>query len=108
MNCVYFFAVKYINNSTNILFIRMRRSAYRIVTSALPFVRQVGSVRVTFRTLYTGATIKSCNQFLVKYQRRKLEEDFGSLKSDLQRQLFERELVNVKPLSIQTGPLQIN
>ncbi|CAL8123007.1 unnamed protein product [Orchesella dallaii] len=95
--------VKYINNSTQILFIRMRRSAFTLVTSAIPFLRQVDGKNVTFKTLYTGATINQCNKFLVKYQRRKLEEQYGSLKTDLQRQLFERELGNLKPYSVQIG-----
>lgn len=85
------------------LIIRMRRSAYNIVSSSLPFVRLVEGRTITLKTIYTGATIRHCNIFLVKYQRKKLEEQYGSLNSDIQRQLFEQELDNIKPLSVQFG-----
>ncbi|ODM96395.1 Ribonuclease P/MRP protein subunit POP5 [Orchesella cincta] len=95
--------VKYINNSTQILFIRMRRSACSLVSSAIPFIRQVDGKSVTFRTIYTGATINHCNKFLVKYQRKILQEQYGSLKTDLQRQYFQRDLDKLKPYSVQLG-----
>lgn len=78
----------------------MRRTAYEIVTSSLPFVTRLDGQLMSFKTIYTGATIRHCNIFLQKYHRRELETKYGSLKSDLQRKLFEAELANMAPLSV--------
>jgi hypothetical protein len=81
-------------------FIRMRRSAYSIVSSALALVSSVDGEPCRISSLYTGATIRHCNIFLRRLQKRELEARYGSLKSDVQRKEFELELQNVSLKSI--------
>ncbi len=78
----------------------MRRTAYELVSSSLPFVTRLDGQPMSFKTIYTGATIRHCNIFLEKYHRRQLELKYGSLKSDLQRKLFEAELGSIPQLSV--------
>jgi len=87
--------VKYLNPPTGVLFIRMRRSAYQIVSSVLPFVTLLGSEAIMLKTLYTGATIRHCNIFLAKYQRKQLEERYKGC-TPVEKEVFQKELDGMK------------
>jgi len=78
-----------------VLFIRMRRSAYQIVSSVLPFVTLLGSEAIMLKTLYTGATIRHCNIFLAKYQRKQLEERYKGC-TPVEKEVFQKELDGMK------------
>lgn len=70
----------------------MLRSAYRIVSSALAFIKALNNEPVSIQTMYTGATIKHCNMVVQKHYRRELESEYALLKTDVQRLEFEKSL----------------
>lgn len=67
------FKVIYANMPTRLVIIRCRHGSHRLVASALPFVTKIRSEGVVGQLLYTGATIKHCQMFMVKRQTRQLE-----------------------------------
>ncbi|XP_038059390.1 ribonuclease P/MRP protein subunit POP5-like [Patiria miniata] len=64
--------VKYLNPDTGVMMIRVRRQNQKILSTTLPFIKSVASFPVTMRTLHISGTIRSCQKFLVKYNRRQL------------------------------------
>jgi len=67
------FKVIYANFPTRLVIIRSRHGPHRLVASALPFVTKIRSEGVVGQLLYTGATIKHCQIFMVRRQTRQLE-----------------------------------
>eukprot|EP00092_Neocalanus_flemingeri_P018139 GFUD01019631.1.p1 GENE.GFUD01019631.1~~GFUD01019631.1.p1 ORF type:complete len:158 (-),score=52.11 GFUD01019631.1:108-581(-) len=67
------FKVIYANTTTRLVIIRTRHGPHRLVASALPFVTKIRAEGVVGQLLYTGATIKHCQLFMVRRQTRQLE-----------------------------------
>jgi len=67
------FKVIYANTTTRLVIIRCRHGPHRLVASALPFVTKIRNEGVVGQLLYTGATIKHCQLFMVRRQTRQLE-----------------------------------
>ena len=66
----------------------MRRSAYKIVTSALQLVTVADGGKVTIRTLHTAATIRHANLFCQKYLRRAVEQQIATASPAEQQKLL--------------------
>ncbi|NXA53608.1 POP5 protein, partial [Nothocercus julius] len=68
--------VKYLNAYTGTALLRCRKDSHRLLCSALPLVRLLESRGQRFpcalRTLHVGGTIRSCQKFLIQYNRREL------------------------------------
>jgi len=67
------YRVIYANTTTRLVIIRSRHGPHRLVASALPFVTKIRNESVVGQLLYTGATIKHCQMFMVRRQTRQLE-----------------------------------
>ncbi|KAI4500751.1 hypothetical protein M0802_003962 [Mischocyttarus mexicanus] len=76
---------KYYNMHTKIAFVRTRHGPHRFVLNALPLITNIDNQTVKINIIYIGATIKHCFLNVIKYQQAKLEEVWGSLKTDYQR-----------------------
>ncbi|NXD11175.1 POP5 protein, partial [Nothocercus nigrocapillus] len=67
---------KYLNAYTGTALLRCRRDSHRLLCSALPLVRLLESrgqrYPCALRTLHVGGTIRSCQKFLIQYNRREL------------------------------------
>ncbi|KAJ8379450.1 hypothetical protein SKAU_G00002280 [Synaphobranchus kaupii] len=74
--CSVSFAVKYLNAHTGVVFLRCRKSHYRLLWSALPFITSVESrgqrVPCFFNCLHVGGTIRTCQKFLIRYNTQQL------------------------------------
>lgn len=74
--CAVGFAVRYLNAYTGVVLLRCRRDFCALLCSALPFVAQLdarGQRHPGFlRTLHVGGTIRTCQKFLIQYNRRQL------------------------------------
>ncbi|XP_075626361.1 ribonuclease P/MRP protein subunit POP5 isoform X2 [Balearica regulorum gibbericeps] len=74
--CSISFTVKYLNAYTGTVLLRCRKDSYRLLCSALPFVRQLESRAQRYpcflNTLHVGGTIRTCQKFLIQYNRRQL------------------------------------
>ncbi|NXI74178.1 POP5 protein, partial [Anseranas semipalmata] len=74
--CSVSFTVKYLNAYTGTVLLRCRKDFHRLLCSALPLVRQLESRNQRsacfLNTLHVGGTIRSCQKFLIQYNRRQL------------------------------------
>ncbi|XP_012660695.1 ribonuclease P/MRP protein subunit POP5 isoform X2 [Otolemur garnettii] len=70
------FAVRYLNAYTGIVLLRCRKEFYQLVWSALPFITYLENkgyrYSCFFNTLHVGGTIRTCQKFLIQYNRRQL------------------------------------
>ncbi|XP_015130896.2 ribonuclease P/MRP protein subunit POP5 isoform X2 [Gallus gallus] len=68
--------VKYLNAYTGTVLLRCRKDFQRLLSSALPLVRHLEGRGQRFpcalRTLHVGGTIRTCQKFLIQYNRRQL------------------------------------
>lgn len=74
--CTVSLAVKYLNAYTGIVLLRCRREFYQMLWSIIPFITTIESKHqrypCIFHTLHVGATIRTCQKFLIQYNRRQL------------------------------------
>uniref|UniRef100_G3TDG0 Ribonuclease P/MRP protein subunit POP5 n=1 Tax=Loxodonta africana TaxID=9785 RepID=G3TDG0_LOXAF len=68
--------VRYLNAYTGIVLLRCRKDFYQLVWSALPFITYLENkghrYPCFFNTLHVGGTIRTCQKFLIQYNRRQL------------------------------------
>ncbi|XP_053444263.1 ribonuclease P/MRP protein subunit POP5 isoform X2 [Nycticebus coucang] len=68
--------VRYLNAYTGIVLLRCRKEFYQLVWSALPFITYLENkgyrYSCFFNTLHVGGTIRTCQKFLIQYNRRQL------------------------------------
>uniref|UniRef100_F7B3D5 POP5 homolog, ribonuclease P/MRP subunit n=1 Tax=Equus caballus TaxID=9796 RepID=F7B3D5_HORSE len=69
-------AVRYLNAYTGIVLLRCRKEFYQLVWSALPFITYLENKGHRYpcflNTLHVGGTIRTCQKFLIQYNRRQL------------------------------------
>ncbi|XP_057619882.1 ribonuclease P/MRP protein subunit POP5 isoform X1 [Chionomys nivalis] len=74
--CSVGFAVRYVNAYTGVVLLRCRKEFYRLLWSALPFITHLESKGHRYscflNTLHVGGTIRTCQKFLIRYNRRQL------------------------------------
>ncbi|XP_043498743.1 ribonuclease P/MRP protein subunit POP5 [Polistes fuscatus] len=83
---------KYYNSSTKIAFVRTRHGPHRFILNALPLITEIDHQTAKVNIIYIGATIKHCFLNVRRYQQKKLEEVWGTLKTDHQRKEMLRVL----------------
>ncbi|XP_067268666.1 ribonuclease P/MRP protein subunit POP5 [Pseudorasbora parva] len=90
--------VKYLNAQTGVVFIRCRKSQYRLIWSALAFVTCLEtrgqSIPCFFNCLHVGGTIRTCQKFLVKYNRHQLNRMLLDCKNDAEKQEVRRAILS--------------
>eukprot|EP00061_Rhincodon_typus_P014483 g41521.t1 len=68
--------VKYLNAYTGIVLIRCRKDFYRLLWSAMQLITFLESKNQKypcfFNTLHVGGTIRTCQKFLIQYNRKQL------------------------------------
>ncbi|XP_056408281.1 ribonuclease P/MRP protein subunit POP5 [Hyla sarda] len=69
-------SVKYLNAYTGIILLRCRKDVYHLLWSSLPFITSLenrGPRYACFiNTLHVGGTIRICQKFLIRYNRKQL------------------------------------
>lgn len=86
------FTSKYCNEKTRIAVIRSRHGPHRLVASCLPLITTIEEKGVDINTLYTGATIRQCFRFIVKYQQNKFDEFCSELQTDEEKIAMKKML----------------
>ncbi|XP_022373245.1 ribonuclease P/MRP protein subunit POP5 isoform X2 [Enhydra lutris kenyoni] len=75
-SCSIGFAVRYLNAYTGVVLLRCRKEFYHLVCSALPFITYLENKGHRYpcflNTLHVGGTIRTCQKFLIHYNRRQL------------------------------------
>ncbi|XP_033123186.1 ribonuclease P/MRP protein subunit POP5-like [Anneissia japonica] len=86
--------VKYLNPHTQIFIVRSRRSSYKIVWTSLPFVNKLCKKICKINTLHCGGTIRTCQKFLLKYQRQQLSGVLLKCQSDEERKAVKESILS--------------
>ncbi|XP_036610378.1 ribonuclease P/MRP protein subunit POP5 [Trichosurus vulpecula] len=74
--CSLALTVKYLNAYTGVVLLRCRKEFHQLLWSALPFITYLENkgqrYPCFFNTLHVGGTIRTCQKFLVQYNKRQL------------------------------------
>ncbi|XP_071619030.1 ribonuclease P/MRP protein subunit POP5 isoform X1 [Heliangelus exortis] len=91
-------AVKYLNAYTGTVLLRCRKDSHRLLCSALPFVRQLESRNQRYpcalNTLHVGGTIRTCQKFLIQYNRRQLLTLLQNCTNEEERRCIQKSLLS--------------
>ncbi|XP_049623833.1 ribonuclease P/MRP protein subunit POP5 [Suncus etruscus] len=103
--CAVGFAVRYVNAYTGVVLLRCRRDFCALLCSALPFARLDARgpgprprphphphPHAFLRTLHVGGTIRTCQKFLVRYNRRQLLVLLRGCADDGQREAIRKSV----------------
>ncbi|NWH66829.1 POP5 protein, partial [Geococcyx californianus] len=90
--------VKYLNAYTGVVLLRCRKDACGLLCSALPFVRQLESRNQRYpcvlNTLHVGGTIRTCQKFLIQYNRRQLLLLLQNCTNEEERRCVQKSLLS--------------
>uniref|UniRef100_A0A8C3QJB2 Ribonuclease P/MRP protein subunit POP5 n=1 Tax=Cyanoderma ruficeps TaxID=181631 RepID=A0A8C3QJB2_9PASS len=96
--CSISFTVKYLNAYTGTVLLRCRKDSYRLLCSALPFVRYLESRAQRYpcflNTLHVGGTIRTCQKFLIQYNRTQLLRLLQNCTNEEERQCIQKSLLS--------------
>uniref|UniRef100_H3BFM9 Ribonuclease P/MRP protein subunit POP5 n=1 Tax=Latimeria chalumnae TaxID=7897 RepID=H3BFM9_LATCH len=91
-------SVKYLNAYTGIVLLRCRKAFYRLMWSALPFLTELENrsqrYPCLFNTLHVGGTIRTCQKFLIQYNRRQLLQLLQKCQSDEERESVRKSVLH--------------
>ncbi|XP_053135153.1 ribonuclease P/MRP protein subunit POP5 [Hemicordylus capensis] len=94
--CSIAFSVKYLNAYTGIVLLCCRKDFYRLLWSSLPFITVLENKNqrclCTFNTLLVGATIRTCQKFLIRYNRDQLLLLLRNCTSEADRQAIHQSM----------------
>ncbi|XP_008548861.1 ribonuclease P/MRP protein subunit POP5 [Microplitis demolitor] len=91
------FNAKYCNTHTKIALIRCRHGPHNYLINTIPKIIDIGGKTVSIKILYVGATMKKCFLFIRKYQTKKLESMWASLKNDNEKKKMIDALMTLTP-----------
>ncbi|KAH0625459.1 hypothetical protein JD844_014989 [Phrynosoma platyrhinos] len=94
--CSIAFSVKYLNAYTGIVLLCCRKDFYRLLGSSLPFITHLENKNqrypCSFNTLHVGATIRTCQKFLIQYNRDQLLLLLRNCTSEADRQAIQKSV----------------
>lgn len=91
------FNAKYCNVHTRIALVKVRHGPHKFLLDSIPHIKDLAGRLVSVKILYTGATMKHCFLFIKRYQQKKLEETWSSLRNDTERREMENALMTLTP-----------
>ncbi|XP_052334653.1 ribonuclease P/MRP protein subunit POP5 isoform X2 [Oncorhynchus keta] len=90
--------LKYLNAHTGIVFLRCRKSHYRLIWSALPFITSLENrgqrVPCFLNCLHVGGTIRTCQKFLVRYNTQQLHRMLPLCQSEAERSEIRKSVLS--------------
>ncbi|XP_060105673.1 ribonuclease P/MRP protein subunit POP5 isoform X1 [Heteronotia binoei] len=94
--CSIAFSVKYLNAYTGIVLLCCRKDFHRLLWSSLPFITHLESRNqrypCSFNTLHVGATIRTCQKFLIQYNRNQLLVLLRNCTNEADRQAIQKSV----------------
>ncbi|MBN3306852.1 POP5 protein, partial [Amia calva] len=91
-------AVKYLNTQTGVVFLRCRKSYYRVLWSALPFINRLDSrshnVPCSLTCLHVGGTIRTLQKFLIRYNTRQIQRLLPHCRTEEERAEVRRAVMS--------------
>lgn len=91
------FSAKYCNEHTRIALVKTRHGPHKFLLESIPTINDIGGRFVSVKILYVGATLKHCFLFIKRYQQRKLESTWNTLRTDFERKNMENALMTLTP-----------
>lgn len=91
------FNAKYCNTHTKIALVKIRHGPHKFLLHSIPLINDIGGRYVKTKILYIGATMKHCFLFIRKYQEKKLEQVWMSLRTETERKDMEKALMTLTP-----------
>ncbi|XP_076233814.1 POP5 ribonuclease P/MRP subunit isoform X1 [Calliopsis andreniformis] len=91
------FTAKYCNVHTKIALVKTRHGPHKFLLGSIPFITDIAGRLVSAKVLYVGATLKHCFLFIKKYQQKRLEQTWNSLRTDMERKSMENALMSLTP-----------
>uniref|UniRef100_A0A8D0LAT9 Ribonuclease P/MRP protein subunit POP5 n=1 Tax=Sphenodon punctatus TaxID=8508 RepID=A0A8D0LAT9_SPHPU len=96
--CSIAFTVKYLNAYTGIVLLRCRKDFYQLLWSSLPFVTYLENKNQRylcfFNTLHVGGTIRTCQKFLIQYNKSQLLQLLHSCTNEVERQAIQKSVLS--------------
>ncbi|XP_042297489.1 ribonuclease P/MRP protein subunit POP5 [Sceloporus undulatus] len=94
--CSIAFSIKYLNAYTGIVLLCCRKDFYRLLGSSLPFITHLENKNqrypCSFNTLHVGATVRTCQKFLIQYNRDQLLSLLRNCTSEADRQAIQKSV----------------
>ncbi|XP_012375035.2 ribonuclease P/MRP protein subunit POP5 [Dasypus novemcinctus] len=110
--CSIGFAVRYLNAYTGIVLLRCRKEFYQLVWSALPFITYLENkghrYPCFFNTLHVGGTIRTCQKFLIQYNRRQLLILLQNCNDEGQREAIQKSVTKSSLLEEESGEEELS
>jgi len=88
------------------VFIGCSRDYYRMLWSAITFIRNLSGRLCTFQVLHVGGTLRSCQRFLIRHNRNKLLQSFQQCKTKGERRRVKKSIRKAETFEIQLDPFQ--
>ncbi|XP_063313128.1 ribonuclease P/MRP protein subunit POP5 [Pelobates fuscus] len=96
--CAVSLSVKYLNAYTGIILLRCTKDFYQILWSALPFITSLENRGQRFpcflNTLHVGGTIRTCQKFLIQYNKQQLHLLLTKCTSDAERKEIQQSIAS--------------
>ncbi|KAM9361069.1 ribonuclease P/MRP protein subunit POP5 [Symphorus nematophorus] len=96
--CSIRFNVKYLNAHTGIVFLRFPKRCYKLLWSALPFITCVVTrgqkIPCFLNCLHVGGTIRTCQKFLIQYNKQQLHRMLPKCKNKEEEQEVRKAILN--------------
>ncbi|KAJ7387043.1 RNA-binding protein pop5 [Desmophyllum pertusum] len=100
--------VKYVNPVTGMAFIACSRDYYRMVWSALTFIRTITfkktAIPCMFRVLHVGGTLVSCQKFLIRHNKSQLLQLLQQCKTPAERQKISKTIKKAEEYEVPLDP----
>ncbi|KAM5194014.1 ribonuclease P/MRP protein subunit POP5 [Mantella aurantiaca] len=91
-------SVKYLNAYTGIILLRCRKDYHQFLWSSLPFISSLDNRGQRYpcfiNTLHVAGTIRSCQKFLIKYNRQQLSRLLKNCTNPNERDLIRKSIAS--------------
>ncbi|KAM8961508.1 ribonuclease P/MRP protein subunit POP5 isoform 2-T2 [Pelodytes ibericus] len=96
--CSVSLSVKYLNAYTGIILLRCRKDFYQLLWSSLPFITSLENRGQRYpcfiNTLHVGGTIRTCQKFLIQYNKEQLHLLLNNCTNDEERRKIRRSIAS--------------
>ncbi|XP_062240348.1 ribonuclease P/MRP protein subunit POP5 isoform X1 [Platichthys flesus] len=96
-HCLVGFSVKYLNAHTGMVFLRLPKSCYKLLWSALPFITSIEArgqkIPCFLNCVHVGGTIRTCQKFLIRYNTQQLHRMLPKCKDEEEKQQVRESIL---------------
>jgi len=98
--------VKYVNPLTGVAFVACGRDYYRMVWSAITFIRKFKKRLCMCRVLHVGGTLRSCQRFLIHHNKDQLLQLLQHCKTPVERRKVRRTIKKAEKYETSLDPFE--